>query len=60
MSCRSTLALLTTALLGFPLVQGAEEKSPLVNDYYEVETIPLPDGEVSVDALAFLPDGRLA
>lgn len=27
--------------------------------YYELETIPLPPGEHSVDAVAFMPDGRL-
>ncbi len=27
--------------------------------YYELETIALPPGEHSVDAVAFMPDGRL-
>lgn len=31
-----------------------------VRDYYSIETIPLPEGESSVDGIDFLPDGRLA
>lgn len=30
-----------------------------ISDYYDLETIPLPSGEASTDAVAFLPDGRL-
>jgi glucose/arabinose dehydrogenase len=29
------------------------------DDLYKIETIPLPEGEESVDGIAFLPDGRL-
>lgn len=41
---------------------GANAASPTgghVLDYYSVETIPLPEGEFSADAIAFMPDGRL-
>lgn len=33
----------------------------LVNilDYYSIESLPLPEGEFSADAIAFLPDGRM-
>lgn len=31
-----------------------------LSDYYKIENIPLPEGESSVDGVAFLPDGRLA
>jgi len=28
-------------------------------DYYSIESLPLPEGEFSADAIAFLPDGRM-
>lgn len=31
-----------------------------LSDYYKIESIPLPEGESSVDDVVFLPDGRLA
>lgn len=48
-------------LLGLPLA-AAREGNPVpgATDYYELENIALPEGEFSVDAVAFLPDGRLA
>jgi glucose/arabinose dehydrogenase len=53
--------LLFLTLVLSPGLRGAEDKvSPAVLDYYDLETIKLPDGEASVDAIAFLPDGRLA
>lgn len=33
--------------------------SSSVSDYYDIETIPLPEGEFSADAVGFFPDGRL-
>ena len=37
---------------------GAVLEGPVTN-YYTIETIMLPEGETSTDAVAFLPDGRL-
>ena len=43
------------------VLSGAEiDPKPAVLDYYNLETIPLPEGETSADAIAFMPDGRLA
>lgn len=33
--------------------------NPPILDYYSLDTIQIPEGESSVDAIAFLPDGRL-
>lgn len=38
----------------------AERAAADLSDYYKIENIPLPEGESSVDGVAFLPDGRLA
>ena len=41
-------------------IQGSEAPANARDlDYYHLESIPLPEGESSVDAVAFLPDGRL-
>ncbi len=50
--------MLTTLLLALQL---AIAPADTITDYYEVETIPTPDGlTVESGGLAFLPDGRLA
>lgn len=50
--------MLTTLLLALNLLAAPADT---ITDYYEVETIPTPEGlTVETGGLAFLPDGRLA
>jgi hypothetical protein len=61
MSFATTSRFLFFALVTLSWVHGAEpEPANDLSEYYQVETIALPEGESSVDAVAFLPDGRLA
>lgn len=55
--------ILSTLLTGTLAIAGFHALTPKIHagilDYYDLETITLPEGESSVDAVAFLPDGRL-
>lgn len=57
---KSCIYLILAALTSLALPAAENETKPAVLDYYDIETIPLPEGETSTDAVAFMPDGRLA
>lgn len=52
---------LTGLLMGLAVAKTANAQVPTEDDYYRIQTIELPEGEViEVGAIKWLPDGRLA